>query len=130
MGMEGGKMESVAPGKSMWKTKDGTMIPVKEMTDGHLLNAMKMLKRVAKRRVARNVSFCLGCPPPTGDMAQMAFDQEFDYWTEASWEDAVPDIFNDMFDEALERGMDLSEINEDGVEAARVSLIDEMMRGT
>lgn len=34
----------------MWKTKDGTFIPVKELTDGHLLNAIKLLQRAAKEQ--------------------------------------------------------------------------------
>ena len=32
-------------GEIQWRTKDGRMIPIKDMTDTHLLNALRMLRR-------------------------------------------------------------------------------------
>lgn len=38
--------------KTIWVTKDGQHIPVKQMTDSHLVNTIRMLRRYAEPRKA------------------------------------------------------------------------------
>ena len=56
-----------------WTTKDGAKIAIREMTDRHLINAMRMLERAAEAQL-------LDMPYPTfqGDMAQYQAESDFD----------------------------------------------------
>lgn len=59
-----------------WIMKDGTQINVKNMETSHIKNSLAMLKR--KGFIAQSTFESYFCCYPRGDMAQMAFDQEFD----------------------------------------------------
>ena len=60
-----------------WKTKEGKLIEVKDMSTSHIKNSLAMLKR--KGFIAQStLKSYLFCPSPRGDMAQYCFDQEFD----------------------------------------------------
>ncbi len=37
-------------GELVWETKDGTNVPVKDMTDEHLDNAIRYMERMEERR--------------------------------------------------------------------------------
>jgi len=65
-------------------TGQGFYIPVAELGDTHLANIVALLRRRAAKQataqVAETLSFYLTCPGPRGEMAQVAFEQELDYW--------------------------------------------------
>lgn len=53
-----------------WTTKDGRRIPIREMTDQHLKNAIRFLER-------NDPVDYLGSPP-TGEMASYYWEREID----------------------------------------------------
>lgn len=76
-----------------WTTRDKKRILVRDLGDRHLTNILKWLKRYADRKVSATVSFYLHCPEPQGDMAQLSFDSEFDYWAcDQRGEDGVHEL--------------------------------------
>ena len=62
--------------EKLWTCKDGTKIPVKDMTTLHLRNCINMMHRNGYIS-GKTLNFYLDCPPPNGDMAEYFFDQEF-----------------------------------------------------
>ena len=59
-----------------WITKEGQVLEIRDMTDTHRLNLMRMLERNARRYAdAVTLSMALG-PQPSGDMACDAFESE------------------------------------------------------
>ena len=105
----------------VWKTQDGRLIAVKDMTDSHLLNTISFLQRNAECRRANNSIFYTTCVPPNGDMAQMCFEHEFDFAITATWEDFVPGIYFVMVDDATKRGLQIKD--EISLAAAELSAI-------
>ena len=45
----------ICTGKATWVTKDGQVIPVRDMTDDHLRNTVRYLRRGAERRILGEV---------------------------------------------------------------------------
>lgn len=103
----------------IWTTKDGREIPIKEMTDGHLLNAIAYLRRKAGIVKARELAVYLCGPEPRGDGAMDAFDAEFQDAEEKSAEDhlagAIP-AYSEMITEAERRGLEVPEFDEEAAE--------------
>jgi len=61
---------------------------IRDMDDNHLLNAYRMM--VEKGFIGKEtLYFYLNCTPPSGDMAQYAFDQELDQVLSAPCHPAV-----------------------------------------
>lgn len=60
-----------------WVCRDGTVMPVSEMTDHHLLAATRMMLHNGYIG-QRTLEFYLFGPQPDGEMAQLAWHQEFD----------------------------------------------------
>jgi len=59
-----------------WKTREGVKVEISKMDDNHLKNTVNMLNR--KGFISKEtLMFYICCPEPTGDMGQMAFEQEF-----------------------------------------------------
>ena len=89
---------NVAVGK--WKTKSGETLDISNMEDSHIVNAIHM---ISKRGFVspKTVSLYVCGPEPNGDMAQLAFDQEFDSVLESpiSWK------LGELEDEADKRGL-------------------------
>ena len=66
--------ESLYP---LWKTREGVEIRIEDMTDSHLANAIAMIERATPARARHLVATVyMRGPGPSGDMAQMAFDEE------------------------------------------------------
>lgn len=95
------------PSPKIWTTKDGTKIPIKEMTDSHLVNTLKLLHRTAKASVER---FVTAGNPFHGEMAS----DDFDRAQSAALEDPVDAIehhlrsipqFEHLETEALKRNL-------------------------
>lgn len=61
-----------------WKTKDGDVLNIKEMSDNHLINTIKFIKRNTDNYVEKMQTFYLTCTEPNGQMAQDCFDREFE----------------------------------------------------
>jgi len=60
-----------------WTMKNGEEIDIRDMTDRHLKNSYKMLKRSGAIDPSTfKLYFC--CNGPSGEMAQYYFDQEFE----------------------------------------------------
>ena len=77
----------------IWTKKDGTEIPVEEMSTEHIKNTLAMLERngfCSKKEIA---FFLLG-HKPQGDAAQIAYDMEFNEKNKKFPMDWV-DIFQD-----------------------------------
>lgn len=89
-----------------WTMKNGTKIRICDMADSHLINTINLLRKHGENLRQQNLNFFLNCPPPSGEMALMEFDKEFDFACDATEEDFVPEIYFDMLDEAVRRGIE------------------------
>lgn len=84
--------------EDIWTTKDGTEIVIKNMTDSHLLNAIKFLKR--------KIDECpnqYGYPCFQGEIAQMTAEREYEH-NEAVLEVLIK-YSEAMEEEAVKRGL-------------------------
>lgn len=86
--------------EATWKTKDGRTLLIKEMPDNHLLNALRMLKRNGFVSPS-TVQVYLSVPPPQGEMAQYAYEQEMNQVFQAP----VSPTLGHLEDEADRRGL-------------------------
>lgn len=80
-----------------WKKKDGTKIRICDMEDSHLLNAIKMLDKMAD-----TAKLEIPYPNFNGEMAQWFAEQEYDRMLEATPEYFFP-IYEDLYNEAERR---------------------------
>jgi len=92
-------MSSSTTKKSTWKTKDGNVINISDMTDSHLLNTIKMLER-------KHIQFLMIAPYPNfnGEMAQVCAEQEWEAIQLSNPEDMFP-ILSNMYEEMMHRGI-------------------------
>ena len=90
----------------LWTTRDGTQVPVREMSDRHLINALRMLARQAEVKRALSVRAFLECEPPTADGAELCYEQEFDALLDAEWLEFVDDRYRMLVAEADRRQLD------------------------
>lgn len=79
----------------MWTKRDGTKVPVREMHDAHLVNAIKM----CRHQGLVSEPMLLG-PMPMGEMAQYAWEQE----CEEAWDKYFPPL-KWLEEEAARRGL-------------------------
>ena len=93
-------MHRKKPTKTIWVTKDGQPIHVKDMTDSHLVNTIRFLKRSSL-----NELYSLSCMIQ-GEQASYMIDNMI-----ATYEDDEVSsyynspIYNTMIDEACKRGI-------------------------
>ena len=75
----------MAATKTIWETRDGQRIRVRDMDDSHLVNTVRYLRRRFEKLAEFEALRMMLGPRPRGDIAQMAFDQEIDHlldpWT-------------------------------------------------
>lgn len=77
--------------QGIWVTRDGAQIHVSNIEDRHLLNIYDFLKRKAEKQARENLVWYATCEEPNGDMASLAFEQEFAYWN-GEYEDPAQDL--------------------------------------
>jgi len=92
-----------------WKTKDGSKIRICDMTNSHLINVLKHLKRKAEQTRSIIDNLLWSQPAPRGAMARIAVEDEQEAWADATWEDVLertPSLFEELHEEAFRRGLD------------------------
>jgi hypothetical protein len=80
-----------------WTMKNGDKIKVKKMKTSHIINCVKLLKRNGFESYSI-FSFYMSCKGPSGDMAQLAFEKELNYWI-----DKKPTKWIDVFNKELKK---------------------------
>lgn len=95
--------------KNTWITKDGRRLKIKNMSNGHLLNTVAMLIRIAPR--AHRYTLCEAenmLSMVSGEMAELALDQEVDQIADMDEEEflrySVP-CYETMVNEIDRRGL-------------------------
>ena len=88
--------------EKIWRTKDDLRIPLREMTDDHVANAMQFLRR-AHRRYVDSIIY-LGIPADIGDCARDAAEEEMADALESTVEQFYP-VYEDLMIEAIRRGL-------------------------
>ncbi len=89
-----------------WTTKDGKKIPINKMSDSHLCNALRMLKRMAHGIQSETIGIIgAAAASMNGDMASYYAEQDFDRACESEWDEFAPPIFEKMEELAIKRGL-------------------------
>jgi hypothetical protein len=90
-----------------WTQKDGTKIRIKDMTDRHLINAVKMVLRMAEAKQNADLCFYPSFNPDT--MASYYAEQSWDSLNEMDameYAETEYPIFNDLMDEIYKRDLE------------------------
>ncbi len=85
----------------LWTQKNGEKIRICDMTDSHLVNAIKFLNKKAN-----NNRFEIPYPSFQGEMAQYYAESQHDNMMEANVEDLTEEmypLYSDLMDEAERR---------------------------
>jgi hypothetical protein len=90
------------PTATTWVTRDGQRIPVSDMSDAHLVNTIRYLRRTASLALMDHLNKCIdsGTRSIWEDVPEEAFDEAEDISLKAS----VP-TFRAMLAEAEKRGL-------------------------
>lgn len=75
----------------IWVNKEEEREPVKDMTLRRVNGILEFLQKRAQRYHAYMVHFYIHTPEPQGEMAQDAFDQEFQFWCKTDWQELFED---------------------------------------
>ena len=90
---------------NLWTQKDGVRIRICDMSDSHLVNTIRMLKRKGEMKKFQVDMEYLSFGRPNGEMAQDAFDEECSHAWSCSWEDYMPKIFPNMLKDIVRRAV-------------------------
>lgn len=91
-----------------WTGKHGVKVRICDMTDLHLINAIRCLRRNAEQIKVGVLSDAAGMAlSVNGDMAGYHADQEFDNTCRADAEDYLPEIYWDLLRDGERRGMEI-----------------------
>ena len=82
-----------------WTTKEGKKIRIKDIEDKHLLNVICFLRRKAEFIHSGELLACMSINFQ-GEQAQYEQDR---FISNSSWEDYIPEIYEDMIKEAKKR---------------------------
>lgn len=94
--------------RKMWTTRDGTKVRIRDMTDSHLLNTIRMLDRFAsaQRQVALIEAYAFA-DTVQGEQAGYDIENMIETLEEGDGEDFRPPIYEDLVDEAYRRKLTL-----------------------
>lgn len=74
--------------RSIWTTKDGKKVPIKDMTDSHLINTIRMLRRVGwYYKEAELASAYAAASTLQGEMATYYAEGDLDIMEQESMDD-------------------------------------------
>ena len=93
-----------------WTQRDGTKIPIYQMSDSHLANTIYMLRRVAlqNRHGALSAAYSVSCMLQ-GEMAIMDCDSAIDRMEDdPDGEDFLHPLYGDLMLDAERRGLKLT----------------------
>lgn len=93
----------------MWRTKNGVLVPIREMTNTHLLNAERLLRRHAARlhdRAIDSASEGVAIFGPDTEAARSAEDALDRELTENTLHDYLPPIHSRLEQEIQRRGLE------------------------
>lgn len=100
-------MQTIKKQTKKWSMKDGTKIRICDMENDHLEKTLMFLYHWAKRKQQEMEYFYIHCDEPTGEGAQMAFEQEFASVMNGDWTHYLSAIFDNMWLEARRRRLPL-----------------------
>jgi hypothetical protein len=88
----------------IWTTKDGIRVPISKLGDQHLINILRMLKRmaIAEQNDVIESAGSLMCSV-TAEMASYYAEQEFDNAVESDWTEYTQPWFENLEREADRR---------------------------
>ena len=91
-----------------WTTKNGEKIRICDMEDSHLINTINFLRRMAEGMRGKTISnaYQLACFVQ-GEIAESQIDQDIMTMEESTYEEWLPNIFWNLHDDALRRGLDV-----------------------
>jgi len=91
----------------LWETRDQGKIRICDMTNNHLCNTIRMLRRYAVQVCDNLTAEILFMPQPQGDMASYYYDQELDRALHHSADDYLPEIYDNLMADAERRGINI-----------------------
>lgn len=99
-------MENVDPG--YWQTKDGRVVKIADMDDEHLVNSIRLLKRVVRKmRFSRDLAGWHVLNFAQGEMAEYAIESDLELDARLSDEEWLErhTAYEELFGEAKRRGI-------------------------
>lgn len=99
-------MENIEPG--YWQTKNGRIIKIVDMDDGHLINSIRLFKRVVRKmRFSRDLAGLSMLNIVRGEMAQYAIESDLELDARLSDDEwlKVHTAYEELVGEAKRRGI-------------------------